>query len=95
MKKVFLCISLLSLLPIASSPASARELSSPQVKQPRPGVITTTDRAAVIAAFETEYNRAEPAMEWTGDVSTCNGGTTSVAYQQSILQRVNWFRGMA
>lgn len=57
--------------------------------------INLADRDAVLAAWTTEYNRTEPAIEWTGDASACNGGTTSAMYQQSILQRVNWFRNMA
>lgn len=57
--------------------------------------INVNDRAAVIAAYEAEFNRVEPPIEWTGNVATCNGGTTSVAYQQSILQRANWLRRMA
>jgi hypothetical protein len=57
--------------------------------------ININDRAAVIAAYEAEFNRVEPPIEWTGNVGTCNGGTTSVAYQQSILQRTNWLRRMA
>jgi len=53
------------------------------------------DRGAIVSSWDAEFNRTEPAMEWTGDVSACNGGTTSEAYQQSILQRVNWLRRMA
>ena len=53
------------------------------------------DRGAIVSSWDAEFNRTEPAMEWTGDVSACNGGTTSEAYQQSVLQRVNWLRRMA
>ena len=53
------------------------------------------DRVAIIGSWDAEFNRTEPAMEWTGDVGACNGGTTSEAYQQRILQRVNWLRRMA
>ena len=57
--------------------------------------VNLADREAVLGAWLDEYNRTEPNPEWTGDVSNCNGGTTSTAYQQSVLQRVNWFRRMA
>ena len=57
--------------------------------------INITDRDAVIRSWEAEFDRTEPAIEWTGDVGACNGGTTSSAYQLSILQRANWLRRMA
>lgn len=57
--------------------------------------VNLADREAVLAAWLNEYNRTEPNPEWTGDVGACNGGTTSTPYQQSVLQRVNWFRRMA
>ena len=34
-------------------------------------------------------------MQWTGDIASCKPGTTSETYQQSVLQRVNWYRAMA
>ncbi len=34
-------------------------------------------------------------MQWTGDVASCQPGTTSEKYQQSVLQRANWYRAMA
>lgn len=57
--------------------------------------ITTSDRAAVIAAYEAEFNRPEVPTSSTGDTKTCNPGTTSAANQASVLQRVNWYRAMA
>ncbi|MEY4081548.1 MAG: hypothetical protein RL430_1978, partial [Actinomycetota bacterium] len=66
------------------------------VAQPvRPSAINVNDRAAVLASYDAEFNRVEPSIGWTGDVSKCDGGTTSTEYQQSILQRVNWHRAMA
>lgn len=77
---------------VVSSPAAAlRPALGPAPRT----AINVNDRAAVIAAYEAEFGRIEPAMEWTGNVAACNGGTTSTAYQQSILQRVNWLRRMA
>lgn len=61
----------------------------------RPGGVNVNDRAAVIASYEAEFNRVEPATGWNGDVGACKGGTTTAAFQQSVLQRINWFRAMA
>ncbi|MEO0493682.1 MAG: S-layer homology domain-containing protein [Actinomycetota bacterium] len=57
--------------------------------------IDTWDRDAVLAAWETEFGRTEPAMGFTGDVGSCVAGTTSQAFRDSVLQRVNWYRRMA
>lgn len=57
--------------------------------------IDISQRQAVIDAYLSEFERTEPAMEFTGNVSTCSPGTTSTAYQLSVLQRVNWYRQMA
>ena len=57
--------------------------------------IDTSDRDAVLASWQTEFGRTEPAMGFTGNVDTCTPGTTSQAYRDSVLQRVNWYRRMA
>lgn len=57
--------------------------------------IDTSDRAAVQAAFNAEFNRIEPSAGWTGNVGSCQPGTTSQAYKQSVIQRINWYRAMA
>ena len=59
------------------------------------GWIDTSDRAAVLASWQTEFGRSEPDMGFTGNVDTCTAGTTSQAYRDSVLQRVNWYRRMA
>ncbi len=46
-------------------------------------------------AFEAEFSKITPAMEWTGDRSTCVPGTTAPAYRDATLARVNYFRRMA
>ncbi|MCG6880051.1 MAG: choice-of-anchor D domain-containing protein [Deltaproteobacteria bacterium] len=35
------------------------------------------------------------AMNWTGEHSSCNAGTTSQAYKDSLLLELNYFRAMA
>ncbi|MEM8706099.1 MAG: S-layer homology domain-containing protein [Actinomycetota bacterium] len=57
--------------------------------------IDTWDREAVVASWQSEFGRSEPAMGYTGNVDTCTAGTTSQAYRDSVLQRVNWYRRMA
>jgi hypothetical protein len=45
--------------------------------------------------FNLVYNASEGAtMAWTGDYATGNPGTTSPAYAQAVLRRVNFFRTM-
>jgi hypothetical protein len=57
--------------------------------------VNVRDRASVIAAYNAEFNRVEPGSAWNGNVDACQSGTTSTAYQLSVLQRVNWYRDMA
>ncbi len=57
--------------------------------------VNIRDRASVIAAYNAEFNRVEPGSAWNGNVDACQSGTTTTAYQLSVLQRVNWYRGMA
>ena len=58
-------------------------------------LLNTQDRAAVIEAYTAEFNRTEPSSNWSGDIDTCQSGTTASTYQLSVLQRVNWYRNMA
>ena len=57
--------------------------------------IDTSDRNAVLSAWRAEFDRTEPAMAFSGDVAKCVAGSTSQAYRDSVLQRVNWYRRMA
>jgi len=57
--------------------------------------IDTSDRAAVLAAYRAEFERVEPNPGFTGNTSACIAGTTSQAFRQSIVQRINWYRRMA
>ncbi len=57
--------------------------------------IDTSDRAAVVAAYDKEFSKVTPAIGWTGDRASCNAGTTSSAYRQSVVDRLNYFRAMA
>ena len=98
LRKTFICIVAASACAtgIQFAPKSSPLLHTPAVSaSAAPLVINTSDRAAVLSAFSTEFNRAEPPMQWTGDIASCKPGTTSEKYQQSILQRANWYRAMA
>ncbi|MEY3557317.1 MAG: hypothetical protein RL374_23 [Actinomycetota bacterium] len=57
--------------------------------------IDVTSRQQVMDSYAEEFLRQEPAMEFTGNVAACIPGTTSMAFQNSVLQRVNWYRMMA
>ena len=57
--------------------------------------IDTWDRDAVLAAHTAEFDREEPDVGFTGDVDSCVAGTTSQQFRTSVIQRVNWYRGMA
>lgn len=59
------------------------------------GVVPT--RAQVVAIYYNEYlpGNTMPAMNWTGSVATCNPGAIDVAYQQSMIDRVNVYRKLA
>lgn len=61
------------------------------------GHTVNTDQREVVRQF---YNVAYSASnqvdpEWSGDVSACDPGTISDAYQQASIRRINWFRAMS
>ncbi|MFZ9445196.1 MAG: CAP domain-containing protein [Ilumatobacteraceae bacterium] len=66
-----------------------------QVVQPVDAAVDSTSRAAVISAYEAEFNRLEPESAWAGSQADCSPGTTTAEYQASVLQRVNWYRSQA
>ncbi|CAB4608301.1 unannotated protein [freshwater metagenome] len=65
------------------------------VRASGPASIDITNRQAVLDAYALEFGRVEPEMGFTGNIATCTPGTTSSAFQLSVLQRVNWYRMMA
>jgi uncharacterized protein YkwD len=72
------------LLPRAPSPFSATDLG-----------IDLSSRQSVLDAFTTFYVPAlEVPSDWTGDLASCDPGTTSQAYLDATLQMVNYFRAM-
>jgi uncharacterized protein YkwD len=65
------------------------------VRASGPASIDITNRAQVLASYIEEFDRIEPDIEFTGNPDACIPGTTSMAFQYSVLQRVNWYRMMA
>lgn len=58
-------------------------------------VIDTTNRDAVVNSYNAEFSRGEPEMGWSaGSSGDCDAGTTSQAFRDSMISRVNWYRAM-
>jgi hypothetical protein len=58
--------------------------------------VDTQDKAAVQHYYLTEYPASEGiAAGWTGSHSNCHPGTTSAAFREAVLRRINYFRAMA
>ncbi len=58
--------------------------------------INTQNRPQVAAFYQTEYLASEGVSSgWTGNVNSCNPGSTATAFKEAILRRINYFRTMA
>ncbi len=59
--------------------------------------VDTSNRDAVIAFYNAQYSPGNPplAIGFTGDVNSCNAGTTSPDFRAAVAKRVNFFRNMA
>lgn len=57
--------------------------------------IDTFDINAVVAAYNTYYNIAMPAVGFTGSAASCNPGAISLAFQEWTISRINYLRAMA
>lgn len=94
-RKQLLTLCLFALLGATIAPVSASHAEIRDQSIVAKTSFDISNRQAVIDSYMSEFLRTEPPSEFSGDVATCNPGTTSNAYQQSVLQRVNWFRNMA
>jgi uncharacterized protein YkwD len=63
----------------------------------RAAAVDTSNRDAVIAFYNAQYSPGNPppGMGFTGDVNSCNAGTTSSDFRAAVAKRVNFFRNMA
>ena len=53
-------------------------------------------RDGVAALFNSVYLPGwDVPLQWTGSVAGCDAGTTNVAHQQAVIDRVNYFRALA
>ncbi len=57
--------------------------------------IDTSNPEAVSGAFLAEFTKDVPAVEWQGDHTSCDGGTSSADLRTSTIARVNYYRAMA
>ena len=80
---------------VPASAATERTLASSST-QDSGYQITPASREAARLFYQTVFTSSQQvASGWTGDLSTCNAGTTSSDYQAATLRRINWFRAMA
>jgi len=58
-------------------------------------VIDTSSKEVVLAAWNSIRARPSNKMKWSGSIARCDAGTTSDAFKEDVLHRVQWFRAMA
>ena len=58
--------------------------------------VNPKNRAESLAFFHANYLIKNPhPINWNGTHASCDPGSTSPAYQDAVLQRINYFRAMA
>jgi uncharacterized protein YkwD len=58
--------------------------------------VNPQNRSESLAFYKTNYLiENPPAINWNGSHTNCTPGTTSSAFKEAILQRINYFRAMA
>ena len=88
---------------LGPAPRLAPEQIVEQILQPQPdlsGIATVAfdpqNRTQVALAYQNIFlAQGTIAIGWTGNVSTCNSGTTTTAYRQASIDRVNYYRAQA
>ncbi len=72
---------------------SAGELARPEAGG---NWIETADRRQVRTKYQSTYLPAlSVPMNWSGNVGSCDAGTTAQAYRDAVATLINWYRGMA
>ena len=68
--------------------------SGTALNSPSTGLINTGDKQAVVQAYNNWYSKVSVGLNFSGNVSTCNAGTTTVNFQESVVDRINFYRAM-
>lgn len=58
--------------------------------RPDPG-----NRDSVSQAYKAEFERPYVDPQWTGSFQNCDPGTTSIEFQQSVIDRISFYRQLA
>ncbi len=84
----------LATAPAAKIPYSGQPLP---LAERRKAILPAPTRAQAASLYNVNYvaGQTMPAMNWTGNVAACNPGSVSLAYQQSMIDRVNVYRALA
>ncbi len=58
--------------------------------------VDPSNREESLNFYRTQYLMAfPPDISWSGNLATCDPGTTSAEFQDKVFQRINYFRAMA
>jgi cysteine-rich secretory family protein len=107
MKKWTLTSALCCVLSLNALIALAQELGPPpmadsndpgSLTSPAPALVAVNlnDRAAVVQLYQATYLASQGvAAGWNGNRGTCSAGSTSQAYADATILRVNYYRAMA
>ncbi len=86
---------------LGPAPWLAPEQLAEQLSQPQPlGIATISfdpqSRSQVALAYQNIFlPQGAVPIGWTGNVGACNAGTTTTAYRQATIDRVNYYRTQA
>ncbi len=76
--------------------ASTQVMIAPGPSAPATVVIDPLNRSQVAAAYQSIYvPQAAVPPDWNGATGSCTPGTTSTAYRQAAIDRVNVYRALA
>ncbi len=59
------------------------------------GSVDVQSKASVTDYFNTFYLNQSVSTDWNGNLATCNYGSTSAAFRESVMRRINYYRVMA
>jgi len=85
-------------LPAGTLAALDKFIYLPLITQPTPPAlwVDTQNRQVVVDYYQTVYLASDGVEHgWTGNVNNCVAGSTTAVFKDAILQRINYFRGMA